>query len=189
MHLPETSPVGIAGTPPGNPVPGPEPATPAIRYRHTQRNLPDSPGLHAVLIAAASVATTVIFGAYWLPLSVRIPFVIVPLLIAVQYIFPSLTVQIDGKAVSLRYGRGLFRRTYPVARIAGTGPVKNPWYYGWGIRLTPHGMLYNISGSNAVEILFVDGARVRIGTDEPDLLRQAIDEAIGRRDRKPGEGS
>jgi hypothetical protein len=52
--------------------------------------------------------------------------------------------------------------------------VRNPWYYGWGVRLTPHGILYNVSGLNAVELLLDDGRRVRVGTDEPDALVRAL---------------
>jgi hypothetical protein len=67
--------------------------------------------------------------------------------------------------------------------------VTNPWYYGWGIRWTPKGPLYNVSGFEAVEIRMLSGKSFRIGTDEPDLLRQAIDKAIGGKGRKPGEDS
>jgi hypothetical protein len=52
--------------------------------------------------------------------------------------------------------------------------VRNPWYYGWGIRITPDGLLYNVSGTRAVEITLTDGSKLRLGTDEPEALCQAI---------------
>lgn len=40
-------------------------------------------------------------------------------------------------------------------------------------------MLYNVAGLDAVEITLGSGERVRIGTDEPDLLLLAIQGARG----------
>jgi hypothetical protein len=55
--------------------------------------------------------------------------------------------------------------------------VKNSWWYGWGIRLTPYGWLYNVAGWEAVEVLLKNGKKIRIGTDEPEKLSLAIDRA------------
>jgi hypothetical protein len=52
--------------------------------------------------------------------------------------------------------------------------VRTPWYYGWGIRLTPYGWLWNVSGTGGVELRFEDGGRFRVGSDEPDRLADAI---------------
>ena len=56
--------------------------------------------------------------------------------------------------------------------------VKNPWYYGWGIRWTPDGPLYNIAGEGGVMLILADGKKIRIGSDEPELLAGAISQAI-----------
>lgn len=53
-----------------------------------------------------------------------------------------------------------------------------PLYYGWGIHLTPHGWLYNVSGSDAVEIRMKTGKKYRIGTDVPEELERAISRSI-----------
>jgi len=58
--------------------------------------------------------------------------------------------------------------------IEDATPVRNHWFYGWGIRLTPHGWLYNVSGLGAVEIVLSSGKHYRIGTDRPEELAQAI---------------
>ena len=46
-----------------------------------------------------------------------------------------------------------------------------------GIRWWGHGWLYNVSGFKAVEIELASGKRLRIGTDEPERLAQAISAA------------
>jgi len=55
--------------------------------------------------------------------------------------------------------------------------VRNRWWYGWGIRWTPRGWLYNVSGLAAVELTLTDGRRLRIGIDEPERLCEAIAQA------------
>ena len=46
---------------------------------------------------------------------------------------------------------GLIRRRIRIADIRSAAAVRNRWYYGWRLRLTPHGWLYNVSGLNAVQ--------------------------------------
>jgi hypothetical protein len=62
--------------------------------------------------------------------------------------------------------------------VSGAQAVTNPWYYGWGIHLTPRGWLYNVAGAEAVEVAFHDGRTVRVGTDEPTRLVGAIRQAM-----------
>jgi hypothetical protein len=57
--------------------------------------------------------------------------------------------------------------------------VKNPWYYGWGIRLIPGGWLYNVSGFWAVELQMKNGKRYRIGTDDAEGLAKSLEAALG----------
>jgi hypothetical protein len=89
-------------------------------------------------------------------------------------VFGWLTVDIDTQRLRIAFGLGLIRRTISLRTIQAFAPVRNRWYYGWGIRLTPNGILYNVSGLSAVEVLLDDGRRVRVGTDEPDALVGAL---------------
>ena len=106
-------------------------------------------------------------------------------IVLVGLLFGWLTVDIDNRRLLIKMGIGLIRRAIPLNNIRAFAPVTNRWYYGWGVRLTPYGMLYNVSGLRAVEILFENGRRVRIGTDEPDALMQALSAATN----KPGTAS
>ncbi|RMG47018.1 MAG: hypothetical protein D6718_04510 [Acidobacteria bacterium] len=96
------------------------------------------------------------------------------------WLFGSLTVEIDEERLSVRFGPGIVRRRIPLSSIRAARPVRNRWYYGWGIRLTPHGWLFNVSGLRAVELEFHSGRRFRIGTDEPERLVAALESATGR---------
>jgi hypothetical protein len=129
-------------------------------------------------IPAVSMA---VLGAVF---AVRLPAVAIVLgislfiLLACLVLFGSLTVEVTSSQVRLWFGPGLIRKSFEAAEIVEAKMVVNPWYYGWGIRLTPHGWLFNVSGNDAVEIKISSGRRYRIGTDEPDRLLIAIEGVI-----------
>jgi hypothetical protein len=103
--------------------------------------------------------------------------VVFVLLLVAMVVYSSLTVVVTDEALEARFGPGLVRRRYQLVDIASSKAVRNHWYYGWGTRFTPHGWLYNVSGLDAVEVEFNTGKTVRIGTDEPEALDGAIQEA------------
>lgn len=99
--------------------------------------------------------------------------------LAVAVNFGWLTVSVTAERLSLRFGVGLIRRSIPLDRIAAATPVRNSWWYGWGIRLTPHGWLWNVAGLDAVEVRYRDGGAFRIGTDDPAGLARALGAPAG----------
>lgn len=104
--------------------------------------------------------------------------IVVIVLVLSLILFHSLTVSIDEKYLRLRMGVSLIRIKFKISGIVKAYPVKNKWYHGWGIHLTGKGFLYNVSGFDAVEIVLASGSIHRIGTDEPSVLAQAINQSI-----------
>ena len=92
-------------------------------------------------------------------------------------LFGTLTVEIRDGLLKFRFGLGLIRKNLKIEAIETCEIVKNPWYYGWGIHATSKGWIYNVSGFQAVEIFMNDGRRLRLGTDEPEILRRVIIES------------
>lgn len=106
-------------------------------------------------------------------------FLAVLILLVVGFLlFASLKVEVDRENISIRLGVGLIRKQFPIKDIQSYEAVRNPWYYGWGIRRTPHGWLYNVSGLSAVEIRMKDGRNYRIGTNDPSGLSSAIERCL-----------
>ena len=97
------------------------------------------------------------------------------MLVILMACFSWLAVSVQREGIKLSFGIGLVRRTIPYERIVSTTIVRNKWWYGWGIRLSPHGWMWNLSGLDAVELLYEDGKAFRIGTDDPKGLKRAID--------------
>jgi hypothetical protein len=85
-------------------------------------------------------------------------------------------VSVDSERISLTMGAGIVRKTVPLSQVVSAQTVRNPWYWGWGIRWYPGGWLYNVSGLDAVELELKGGRKLRIGSDEPEKLRSVIRE-------------
>jgi hypothetical protein len=138
------------------------------RYEHTQRG--------TLIIGAVSAAIIVILAISSLAGFVWIVAIVLCIMVFVLAISSTLTVSLGDEELRIRFGPvGLIRKSWPLSEIVSVKTVTNPWYYGWGIRWTPHGTLYNVSGSRGVEILLSSGKTFRIGTDEPEALKAAID--------------
>lgn len=92
-------------------------------------------------------------------------------------LFSTLTTVVEGDEFRFYFGPGFWTRRIPLADIQRVETVRNSLLYGWGIRYTFHGWLYNVSGLDAVE-LTVDGeGTIRVGTDEPEQLKAALAQA------------
>ncbi len=99
------------------------------------------------------------------------------------WLFNSLTVAVGDGAVEVRFGPGLIRKRWALDEFASAAVVRSKWYHGWGIHWGPKGWLYNVSGFDAVELVRKNGRVLRIGTDDPAGLEQALRAAI-----KPSSG-
>ncbi len=132
--------------------------------------------LIAFVFAIALTIAISIMAPIRLPLGAYLAMITIMLLALT--IFSRLTVRVTDKNVEAHFGLGLFTRQFSLIEIDAIECVRNPWYYGWGIRLTPEGWMYNVSGLDAVQLQLASGKRFRIGTDEPQQLKSAIDRAI-----------
>jgi hypothetical protein len=93
-------------------------------------------------------------------------------------LFTTLTVAVDDQMIKLQFGLGVIRKVFLLRDIEAYRVVENPWYYGWGIRYTPRGWLFNVSGFSAIELQMKSGKRYRIGTNDPEGLAKAVGEAL-----------
>ncbi|MDJ1184334.1 hypothetical protein [Roseofilum casamattae] len=100
------------------------------------------------------------------------------LIAIIAVIFATLTVTVTETQVQCQFSFGLIRKAFPISEISRVAIAKNPWYYGWGIRLTPKGWMFNVSGLDAVELELNSGSYFRIGTDEPEALHAAISRSL-----------
>jgi hypothetical protein len=137
-------------------------------YRHTQ--------IGNIIIGGTALGVVALLASISVTGTLRpVEGAILLLLAVVMGLFHSLTTEIEAGDLSCRFGPGIIRKRFPLSDIVEVRSVRNPWYAGWGIRWFPgRYMLWSVSGFRAVELVTRDGVRFRIGTDEPEMLVQAI---------------
>lgn len=156
-----------------------ETPTAPLPYRHTQTGYPMLAGMAlGTLTQMRALLRDTRAGRprKWLHVPGLLAFA------AFMLAFSRLTTAVDETHVSAGFGGGLARRRFALHSIEAAGVVKVSWFAGWGVRLTPHGWLYNAWGRDAVRLSLAGGRRFTIGTDEPEVLLAAIELALGSHD-------
>ncbi len=149
-------------------------------YRHTQI------GWTILAMLAGALALVIVVS---LPAQApTIVLITLAVLTLAALLFGSLTVSVDDTAVRWHFGPGVWHKSLPLAEVADLCVIRTRWWYGWGIRISPHGWLYNVSGLGAVAITRTDGRQVWLGSDEPERLAEAIEQARSLREWGRREG-
>ncbi len=150
------------------------------RYEHTQVGYFIIVGIVAAMIAIGVILLNT--GNNWIAVAV------VVVLAVVLILFHSLTVVINEEELVVQFGHGAIRKRFKLNEIESCQAVRVPWYWGWGIRSTPQGMAFRVSGFDAVHVKLSTGREYLIGTDVPQELKQAIKQAISHR-RESSQGT
>ncbi len=145
-------------------------------YKHTQVGYIHVIAWSAIILVLACINVFIGFEPYTL--------IFLILLAVLLALLSTLTVRVGGGAITVQFGVGIIRKRIQLSDVETYAKVRNPWYYGLGIRYTPRGWLYNIYGLSAIELLMKNGRTCRIGTDDPEgfaqALQEALDEAVSR---------
>lgn len=140
-------------------------------YEHRQIAWP-------TVIGAGVAGLLLVAGLFAARVGLTLPAALVAIPILVLLFFGSMTVRVFSDNVRVYFGVGAPWFTIDLREARGYRVVRNPWFYGWGIRLIPGGVMYNASGLDAVELRLDGGRIVRIGTDAPHELASAIGQAV-----------
>jgi len=82
------------------------------------------------------------------------------------------TVEVNKDVVRSYFG--IIHRNILRKNIAMVTQVRNRWWWGFGVQWTPHGWMWNISDLDAVELTYHNGKKFCIGTNEPEVLLEAL---------------
>ena len=138
-----------------------------MSYQHTQRGT-------LVLVALGTAVLLMVIILAMGQLAIGGTALVVCALLMV--LFGSLTVTVDSTSIALRFGVGWVRRQISLQRVESAEVIRTRWYYGWGIRLTPRGWMWNTSGFDAVLLNYKDGKHFIIGTDDAAALAAEINQ-------------
>ncbi len=137
------------------------------QYKHTQ--------IGYVLIIAFSAAIMLISGLMFAAGDFNpVAIFVLGFMVLCFALFATLTVEVDDQAINLQFGIGVIQKRFLLKEIETHRAVKNPWYYAWGIHLIPDGWIFNISGTQGVELQMKNGRKYRIGTDDVEGLINAV---------------
>ena len=145
----------------------------ATHYEHRQ-----TAALMAVLflfLAAALVSLPIVFGRDAVPGAI-----IGVVAMVLSLVFASLRTRVSGTSVEVAFGPGWPRRRFAIEDIESFEQVRNRWWYGWGMRAIPGGMMFSVWGLDAVELRYRRRTRTkkfRVGTDDPSGLLRALERA------------
>lgn len=93
-------------------------------------------------------------------------------------LFYKLTITVTDEFVQFSFGIGLIYGKYKLTAIVACRPIKY-LPLGWGIRLRPGVILYNVSGNKAIELELKNKKRkVWIGTVVPEELAEYINSRL-----------
>ena len=138
-------------------------------YHHTQvGRLMPALTVGAVAIVVVSVAV-----------AARSVFVLLPLLLValIAMVFSTMTIEVINGELRHHFSFGFWLKRVQLDEIESAAAATSSWIEGWGIRATFRGMLYNVSGTRAVEVRLRSGRQFRLGTDEPEVLLAALRQA------------
>jgi len=94
--------------------------------------------------------------------------------VLLAWVFSSLTIAVTDRELVSYFGPGVWSRHVTLGDIATAERTTSSPLEGWGIRFTPRGMLYNVAGTDAVDVRLATGQHFRLGTDDPDGLLAAL---------------
>lgn len=96
-------------------------------------------------------------------------------------LFYKLTISITDEYVKFSLGIGIIHGKYKLSDIRNCKPLTYiP--FGWGIRLRPGVILFNVSGNKAIELEIKNKSRkVWIGTNRPEEISQYINSLTDKR--------
>ncbi len=97
--------------------------------------------------------------------------------LAILLFFYKLEIIITPEKSYLKFGVGLIKRTIATSdlKVEDAKTIDVPWYWGMGIRLTPHGLLYNTKPGEALLIpTHSGGSKLFASTAHSEQIIEAI---------------
>ncbi len=153
---------------------------PNPKYCHTQIGYTS---LALMLPFTLGALFGIFFGAPPLSTKIIFSFIAIPCLLISIFMY-GLTVTVDGEHLSWHFGFKLFRKQIQLADIVGVEIIDDTKGWGYGIRFTKRGTLYNVSGKKAVAVRlktpWKKDKEILIGTDRPYEMQSVLQAYIDK---------
>lgn len=129
-----------------------------------------------ISIVAISVLTIFLLQMGENPLPWEVMVLLMAIFIFIILSFYKLTITINKEKIVAKFGVGWIKRSIKISDIdySSIEEVKVSSLYGIGIRLTPHGLLYNVKTGNAIKIKSENGKTFFVGTDDFNTINSVL---------------
>jgi hypothetical protein len=134
-----------------------------------------------IVFLAAILLITLVYIFQWGNNPVPKPGYIAFLVIfgALLLTFYGITVVVNEEQILIKFGIGLFIKRIDLSSLRSVKVKQYTAFTGYGIRIIPNGILYNVSGNYAVELRFKNKDNViMIGTDDAENLKDVIEKYL-----------
>jgi hypothetical protein len=93
--------------------------------------------------------------------------------------FYGITIIVTDKHLLIKFGIGFYSKKIELASINSVAVLKTPCCYGYGIRIIPNGLLYNLGSKHSIEIKLKKRKQViQIGTNDLEKLKEAVEKGL-----------
>ncbi|MFK7846182.1 MAG: hypothetical protein AB8G77_12855 [Rhodothermales bacterium] len=154
---------------------------PNVIYRHTQIGYTSLALIFPLLLGVLFV---LFFGEPALPMKIVFSIITIPCLLISLFLY-GLTITVDNQYLSWHFGLKSFSKKIKLENIKGVEVVDDTKAFGYGMRFTQRGTLYNVSGKRAVAIRletpWKKDKEILLGTDRPDELQLVLQACIDKR--------
>lgn len=101
-------------------------------------------------------------------------------LLAGCFVFTFMQVRVTDEDLEIRFGLGFPRKRVPLETILQVDQTRIPWH-SVGIKRIRHGWAWSVSTGPALDLALLDGKMVRIGTADPEGLREALEKGTRKK--------
>lgn len=102
---------------------------------------------------------------------------ILGMFVVTAIVFSSMTIEVNEYEVYWFFGPGVFKKKLSLEEVSSCKKVRNPIWMGFGIHAFGTGWIFNVSGLLGIEVELTGGSFIRLGTNQPNHLVQAIVDA------------
>lgn len=110
--------------------------------------------------------------------------VVVPLVLGLSvltFATACLTTTVTPGELRVRFVPFFVNKRIPIGEIARFSPLSyNIWQTGYGIHYSRYGWVYNVSGSEGIQIELINGKRFLVGTQRPREFAAALQQVGAR---------
>ena len=103
-------------------------------------------------------------------------------MVLLLFICVRLSTTIDEHGITIRFFPFVWKKTWQWEQIGEVYVTEYSIadYGGWGYRVSKKGKAYNTKGKHGLQLILKNGARIMVGTQNPNEIKQVVEAYKGK---------